>query len=480
MREELLRMENIIWESGGERYLDNLNFHVISGEIMGLIASGSKGLGQLIELIGHNVPIQFGRVYYLEKLVNQYSYSDGSDNRVYVIEENSGLIDSLSVADNIFVLRKGFRKYVVNSKVLNNQVLRMVEEMSISIPPDKKAADLNPFERCVVELLKAKMMGCRLIILKHPANFLGQMHLQEFHRIIQVCCENGVSFIYIGNHHQDIFKIAHRVSLFSDGRIKKVFVAGEMTDAAILPYIISYDLPDSGIRIPEDEIILRIKNFSAGQGVMADVEMRKGECLTLLDPENYVIGDLGKGLGGQLADWTGEVMLDGKSLRAGDQMFRMDGLAVIPDDPTETYLFPDMNAMENLTFLLDQKIGKSLIKKSYLKSIRSEYAALTGPCIDAAKIGELTVRERYSLVYYRVHLFKPKVAVCIQPLAKGDMYCRRHVLDLIFTLKKSGISVLLLTNNITDTLDVSDRLLVLTEGRPVTEYRKEDFDKVKR
>lgn len=480
MREELLRMENIIMEAGGERYLDNLNFHVSSGEIMGLIASGSKGLDQLIELICHNVPIQFGRVYYLEKLVNRYSYSDGSANRVYVIEETGGLIDSLSVADNIFVLRKGFRKYVINAKVLNNQALRLMEDMGVCIPPDQKAAALNSFERCVVELLKARMMGCRLIIFKHPANFLGQMHLQEFHRIIRVCCEKGISFIYIGNHHQDIFKIARRVSLFSDGRIKKVFEPGEMTDAAILPYIISYDLPDSGIRIPEDEIILRIKNFSAGRSPMADVEMRKGECLTLLDPENYVIGGLGKALAGRSADWTGTITLDGKSIRAGAFQPLKAGLAVIPDDPTETYLFPDMDYMENLTFLLDQKIGKSLIKKSYLKSIRAEYAALAGPCIDAAAVGGLTIGERYSLVYYRVHLFKPKVAVCIQPLAKGDMYCRRHVLDLIFMLKKSGISVLLLTNNITDTLDVSDRLLVLAEGRPATEYRKEEFDKVMR
>ena len=114
MKRELLRMDHVNLEAGGERLLDNLNFQIFAGEIMGLVSRSFKGHDQLIGLIGYNRPITSGTVWYDGKIVNSYSYSDGSANRVYVIEQKSHLVEGLSVVDNIFVLRSGFRKYFIN------------------------------------------------------------------------------------------------------------------------------------------------------------------------------------------------------------------------------------------------------------------------------------------------------------------------------------------------------------------------------
>ena len=479
MRKEILRLNNVTLEENGERYLDNLNLYILQGEIMGLIVSDAKGSTQLIHLICHNIPISFGGVYYEDNRVNHYSYSDFTDNRVYVIEERGRLIDSLTISDNLFVMRKGFKKYIINSKVLDSQAERLMAEIGFSIDPRRRADSMTAFERCVTELLKAILSGCKLIILDRISNFLSQMELKQFQDIIREQGKRGIAFLYLGNHHQEVFQIADRAALFHQGMIWKVFEKEEMQERALEPYTISFDLSESCVREPQEEAVLKLEQVHLCEGGTISFSLKKGECLMILDNDNQTWEPLVKVLSGCSGMEGGRIYLDGKSF-AGEEPtdFLMEGVAVIPDDPAETFLFRDMTYMENLTFLLDRKLPMGNIKRSHIRSVRNEYLPRTGPCIDAGKIDGLSLKEKYGLAYYRVHLLHPKVAVCVQPLAKGDMYCRRYVLDLIQELKNSGISVLILTSNLADNMDVSDRMMVLQDGKIAAEYTKEEFYKV--
>lgn len=479
MRNEILRMENITLEENGEIYLDNLNFYILRGEIMGLLVADQKGSRQLIDLICTNGPIQFGRVYFEGKLVNQYAHSDLSENRVYVIEERGRLIDSLTVSDNLFVMRRGFKKYIINNKVLDGQVNRLMSEMGLSIDPQKRVSSLNAFERGIVELLKAKLMGCGLVVLDRVSNFLSQKELQRFQDVIRDFSGQGMSFLYIGNHHQEVFRASDRTALFNQGIIRKVFEKEEMADDALDPYAISFDLSDSQNRLPEKAAVLEFDRVRLEEGSALSFSLHRGECLMILDQDNQTWEMISKVLSGEHAIAGGRILLEKKPYVAVEPTdFLTAGIAVIPDDPLERFLFRDMSYMENLTFLLDRKLGHGKIKSSYLRSVRREYQPKVGSCIDAMNIDKLSVREKYGLAYYRIHLLHPKVVVCVQPLAKGDMYCRRYVLDLIQELKNNGISVLILTSNLADNMDVSDRMLVLQGGAIAAEYGRDEFDKV--
>ncbi len=466
MRKEILRLNHVTLEENGERYLDNLDFYILQGEIMGLIISDAKGCSQLIRLICHNIPISFGGVYYEGDRVNHYSHADYTDNRVYVIEERGRLIDSLTISDNLFVMRKGFKKYIINSRVLDHQVELLMAELGLSIDPKRRVSTLSAFERCVTELLKAILAGCRFIILDRISNFLSQMELKQFQDIIRKQAKRGTAFLYMGNHHQEVFQIADRAALFHQGIIWKVFEKEEMVETALQPYTISFDLSGSQIREPMEEAVLKLDGVHLNGKEPVGFSLRKGECLMEV-------------LSGSRGIRDGRIYL-GERVFAGEEPtdFFKEGVAVIPDDPAETFLFRDMSYMENLTFLLDRKVWFGNIKRSHLRSVRKEYMKKVGPCIDSGKIDRLSLRERYGLAYYRIHLLHPKVAVCVQPLAKGDMYLRRYVLDLIQELKNSGISVLILTSNLADNMDVSDRMIILQDGKVAAEYAKEEFYKV--
>lgn len=479
MRKEILRMENITLEDYGKRYLDNLNFYVLQGEIMGLIVADLKGSSQLIDLICTNRPIQFGQVYVNGELVNRYSHSSLSENKVYVIEERGRLIDSLTVSDNLFVMRRGFKKYIINTRILDSQVEWLVEEMGVAIRPEWRISALTDFERCIVELLKAMLMGCSLVVLDRVSNFLSQAELLRFQGVIRDMSMKGMSFLYIGYHHQEVFRVANRAALLQYGFIRKVFEKGEMQDEALDPYVNSFDMSESQRQVPQNEAVLKFDQVQVQEGRPISFALRKGECLMLLDLDNQIWELIAQVLSGEVGHMDGKILLDNKAFAGSEQVdFLTEGVAVIPDGATDRFLFPDMSYMENLTFLLDRKVKRGKIRSRYLRSVRREYRPKVGPCIDVMNINTLNLQEQYGLVYYRIHLLHPKVVVCVQPLAKGDMYCRRYVLDLIQELKNSGISVLILSSNIADNMDVSDRMLILQNGEIAAEYKKEDFKKI--
>lgn len=481
MKRELLRMDHVTLSAGGELLLDNLNFQMFAGEIMGLVSPNYKGHDQLIGLICQNQPIQFGSVWYDGKTVNSYSYSDGSANKVYVIEQRSHLVDALSVADNIFVLRSGFKKYYINERVLREQTERFFQEAGIRVDLSKRVSGLTSLERCLVELGKALLLGCRLIIVDNPGNFLSQHELPEFQRMLKKVRSEGVSILYIGNHHQEVFRIADRTSLFSEGQVRKVFEGNEMTDKGIAPYIMEWFNQQSKPDLENEDGVLHFHSVHAAGLEGLRFILHKGECLTLLDMDNRIANGILELMTGRRECERGRITLEHEPYTPERAARYLDeGVVVIPQDPVRELLFWDRTYMENLTFLLDRKLGKSLIPAKIYKSVHDEYEVLAGKAIDEKNIANLPLKDQLALVYYKVQLLRPRVMVCFQPLARGDMFCRLKILELIRGILKQGTAVLIVTTNVSDTLDISDRLLVVEGGVCTAFYEKDEFNRIVR
>lgn len=481
MKEEIVRFQNVTMTAGGDKYLDNMNFYMLRGEIMGFIASRGKGRDEFIELLMKNTPIEYGRIFMGGKQVNSYLHSPGDQNKVYLIGKKSGLIQGLSVTDNIFVIRKGFRKFVINDSVLQKQSVLLAKELGLNISLDKNVKQFTPLERCEVEILKAYMMGCELIVLVDLSDFIGQRGLELFHERIQGLKKKGMSFLYVCNHHEEAFRISDRVSLYSNGRIKKVFERPEMTDEAIAPYIMEFDVYHSRRKQTDDNKKLEFQNVFSKKMNGLSFTVKDGECVTVLDTDNIATEEIARIMTGEEPVLSGRIFYNGLPYNPSrEKDFLKRGIAIVPENAAKTFLFQEQSYMENLTFLLDKKLGKSMLRRSFLKSVRQEYMELSMGAIDEMNISRLDVKQQYGLVYLRVLLYHPQIAVLVQPVAHGDMICRKHILELIHRLKDAGITVLILASTISDNLYISDRLVVLKNERTIVEFNSDEFHLITR
>lgn len=479
MKRELLCINHVSLIKNGEVWLDNLNFQMFAGEIMGLVSRTNKGHEQLIDLISYNHPISFGSVWYNGRIVNRYSFSDSSSNRVALIEQTTHLVKDLSIVDNLFVLREGFKKYFIHERILREQAERFFAEHGIHVNLLKRVSSLTSLERCLVELGKALLMGCKLIIVDNPGNFLSQMELSEFQHMLRKVKQQGCSVLYIGNHHQDVFRIADRTSLFSNGQIIKVFEHDEMTDTNMAPYITEWFVPKAKDEPETAEGTLHFHHVCTDRLDHLRFVLHRGECLTLLDMDNQIADDILSLLTGSIHCKNGWITLEHQKYCPKTMESCLNaGIAIIPKYPAETLLFPNRSYMENLTFLVDRKLKKSLIPEKIYRSIRKEFQPKIGPAIESNTVGSLSPGEQLALIYYRIQLLKPRVLVCVQPLARGDMFVRMKILTLLRQILKMGTAVLIITANISDTLEIADRLMVIEGGHCAASYEKGEFDQI--
>ena len=479
MKYEILRLDKVTRIIDGLTLLDEFNLHIFQGEIMGLVGINAHGQKELVELLCQNLPIHYGHIYFNEVMVNNYVNSSLSINKVSVIEKQSRLVEDLTVVDNIFVLRRGFKKYFINKGMLNAQLKLYVEALNIDIDGSELVLNLTTFEKSVVELLKAVVMGVKLIVIKDISNCVSAADLVKFQEILKYYCKQGFSFIYICNHHEEAFKVCHRISLMHNGKILKVLGQKEFTREKMQPYYIECfnDIKESKIDKKRKKGILQLKGIYTEHLKNMSFTIEKGECVTLLDMNNTVLTDIIQLMNGQIAASRGKIFIDGCLFSKQHAAKALKyGVGFIAENPIQSMVFKEMTYLDNLCFLVDAKRSHMKLNKRIQKSIIQEYEPLIGKDIYEKDVAPLSTAALYSMIYYRLHLFSPKVVFCVQPFYGADMYLRRHIIKLMGELKQKGITVIILAVNISDSLMVADRLIIIEQGRFSQEYDAEEFD----
>lgn len=489
MREEVLRMEHVTTEDYETTNLDNMSLHIFRGEIVGLLPVDGQGRKKLLETLQFNVPLYYGWVYLEDAQVNSYLRSDMSANRVYVISSRNKLVPDLTVCDNIFVLRRGFKQYVLDRKILYQETERVLGQADIRISPDTLADQLPDFERVAIELLKAVMMRAKLIVIDEIAAILSTGEILKLKELMQGYAKQGFSFLYVANHHEELVSVCDRLMIMKYGRILKSVRGDQISDEDVLQISGSEGYPElylqlsQGIVEQENQGKVRAEDAALEfRGVCTDYlkdlsfSVRPGECMTLLDRSSPADGELLKMLGGKREDWKGTIVCGGKCLTS-DRGVRLldDSIAVIEEYAHKSMIFPHMTFMENLCIMADRKVRSSRMQKKIRKSVRLEYGGVFGRDLDAADMRAVSKESKYTLVYYRYYMLRPKVVFCIRPFSGADMYLRRHILTLIQGLKDRGIAVVIVTSGLADSCFVADRLLMMEKGRTVREFKREEL-----
>ncbi len=195
------------------------------------------------------------------------------------------------------------------------------------------------------------------------------------------------------------------------------------------------------------------------------MDIYPGEVLLLIDQSNTVLRDI--------MDLFAQV--NQKKKVPGVLGPKKMQVSLIEQDPLRTMLFWERSVMENLCFLLGDKVPSLWRRKRIWRHVRREYEAELGDAIYDRELYELHSRELYTIVYSRSLLSRPDLVVCMQPLIGRDMYLSTHILRLITKLSQEGIPVLILTPNLFDTIFVADRVLRVEDGHVISEHAHGDF-----
>lgn len=476
MRQEVFRMERVTYIDKGIKQLEDFNLQIYQGEIMGLIPINAHGLQGLLQLMQTNLSLYDGHVYYCGERVNSWKSTRRSVNRIGVIDGNSRLVEHMTVTDNIFVLRQGFRQGIIQNKLLKGQLEPFMSDIEMDIPADAYVDKLSAFERVTVELLRAVVAGYRLIVFNEISTVVNGEELSKLYEIMHHYGKQGFSFLYVSPHLEEIMEVCDRVALLSNGRIQKIVQGEQMKAEVVEGYTLEYDrmiryhMENRDPALWEKKEILSFSHITGEALRDFNMKVYERECLVIQNLDNQVYQDILQVLYGDKKLKKGACFILGKRV----QLPASKEIAVISAEPTKTMIFDDMSYMDNLCMGLSRRMS-GVWKGNMRDSIRREYGPALGEEVFQMPVELLSEKQRYQLVYTRILLQKPKVVVCVQPFKGADLEHRVFVWKMMEMLLDKGMSVVILTINLADSMSLADRLVRIGKDGIVQEVKREEF-----
>ena len=467
-------MQRVTYVENDITILNNLNLQIYAGEIMGLLPLDSFGLNKMLELMQKNLPILYGQIYIREKLVNSFSVETGTENNVLMISYENILVKYLSPEENIFILRKGYKGIWVNNRIIKSQMQILTDELKIGIQLNKPLEEMSVFERYILEILKAVVSRADVIILRDPSSVITPDQMSKVYQVVRYYADKGNTFLYVSTHRDELQFICDRTAVMETGRIVKILEKRDLTDRVLENYMPSYQsmikrsmqVEDS----PDVERVFRFKDFYYNKIKGLSFSIRRGECLVIHDGGEQIYEDLEDAFVNCCGE-HGQLLYRGRPYRKKDAR----KIAVVLDNPAENMLFKNMNYEDNLCLTSDHLLKGLWHRKETRKAIAKEQMGEKMPGKDVA-VKNMTIYQKYQLIYGRILLQHPDIVVCIHPFQNTDLKLRTQIYQLMKELLDHGIAVVIVTVNYQNVLLLADRLIFVKDGKSLGILKRNEFE----
>ncbi|HYF83638.1 MAG TPA: ATP-binding cassette domain-containing protein [Clostridia bacterium] len=467
MKREILRIENITIKEKGIKTLNDFFLNLYQGELLGVFVNNAIEKKHLIDLIYGNVEVERGRICYENLPISYEDYVGIRKNKISLIQSTSKLIDDLIVADNIFVIRDKFGRYLIDTKVICEQTKNLLKELDLEIDPGKLVHLLSSFEKTAVEIAKAYGLGAKIIILKDLSSYLSDFELNQLIEIIDKLKSNGISFIMIDSFTDILKQFSDRMFVMKNGRNVWTLKGEQINDDILETYFYSPKHEISSNAAARHTIALRFDRVSTDKLEPLSFEIHSGEMLSILDHDGSYIDEIIKVLNGENNSYKGEVFVGDRlfSSRKPWEAIRND-LAFVVENPIESMLFKDITAIDNLCFASSNKVNTFWMNSKFRRSCTDNYEGFFKGALNA-QTESLSVYDQQKLVYLKWHLYNPKVVVCTRPFSSIDVELREITSEMMGLLLEKGIGILVLASNYSEINNTGTKIVLRPKEYPL-------------
>jgi ABC-type sugar transport system ATPase subunit len=480
-----LEMKNICKSFGGIRALNDVDFTLKKGEIHALIGENGAGKSTLVKILTGVHQMDSGEIVLDNEPVTIHNPIDARKKGIAAIYQEMSLIDSLTVAENIYLGHEPASKYI--SWVDRGEMFRRAEEelssFNIEINPRMKVGELGLGKKKIVEIVKALTIGAQLLLLDEPTTGMSGAEIDTFFEIVAELKSNQVTMIYISHHLEEVFRICDRVSVLRDGENAGTFEVANVDLKTLIQSMIGKDL--EGIErqrttAPFDEVLLSVRGFLAeGMKEPISFDLHKNEILGLTGIIGAGKSELGLGLFGYSKKLSGEVVFSGRpvSVRNPCSAFR-SSFAFVPEDRKSQGLFLQLPVEHNI---MVSNISKALIGPFLSSNNRKRLALDTARRLKIVPLDlkmlaqNLSGGNQQKAVIGKWLVGSPRILILDEPTRGIDVGAKAEIFNLIQNLADEGVGIILLSSEFKEVATICDRAIVLRKGIIKSELRREDI-----
>jgi ribose transport system ATP-binding protein len=457
----------------GVRAVDRVSLSLHQAEITALVGENGSGKTTLAKcLAGVHQPDE-GDLLHRGRPVFLRDPAAARGLGVAVFYQESSLVPSLTVAENIFLGRLPRRGPVVDWAGAREGAARALRRLSVSIDPGRAVSGLSVAEQQLVEIAKAISSRMSLLVLDEPTAALGPEEIHRLHEVIRLLATQGTSMLYISHRLDEVFAVADRLAVLRDGRLVGSWTKSRTSVGEVVRTMIGTDVDEQAIRHQPDTDGPRLEVRGLGTPFVRDVSLSvaRGEILGI----GGVIGSgrtrIARALFGIDPILEGEVRIDGRlvSLRSPRHAIAA-GIAFLPEDRKADGLFFNFSGPPNVSIA-----NLDVIKRGPVLSLTQERRR-TGKVMDHLRIdrrsGDVSVRylsggNQQKIMLGRWLFSDARVLILDEPTQGVDVGARYEIYRVMNDLTARGIAILLISSDYPELLSMSDRVAVVKQGRIV-------------
>lgn len=476
--ETILDMKDVSKNFGPVQALKNGALHLKKGEVHALMGENGAGKSTLMKILTGIHGKDTGSIVYDGAEVAFKSPKESMDAGVVIVHQELNMINHLTVAQNVFIGRESMTGFFTNDDEINKQTQALFDRLNMDIDPKEKVGNLTVGKMQMVEIAKAISMNAKIVVFDEPTAALTDSEIKELFKIIDDLKKRQIGIVYISHRMDEIKQITDRVTVMRDGEYIGTIDTKSSTKDEIINMMVGrviYEDPKSQSEIPDDaETVLEVKNLSIGKRVKdLNFQLKKGEILGFSGLMGAGRTEMARLIFGADTRDSGQIFIHGEKVEIQEPKDAVaHGIGYLSEDRKQYGVIVGMSVADNIVMTdLDKYVRGALIddraieqeSKKYIKSLQIKTPS------GKQLIRNLSGGNQQKVVIAKWLEQNSDILIFDEPTRGIDVGAKSDIYELMTELTKMGKSIIMISSELTEILRMSDRVIVMCEGKKTAE-----------
>lgn len=459
--------------------LDGVNLNLEEGKVLALLGENGAGKSTLMKILSGAYKPDGGEIFLYGEKVEIKDIIHARNLGISIIYQELSLSPNMTVAENIFALQEPTRFGLIDDKEMNKRTKELFEQFEIEISPTKMVKELSISNQQMVEIVKALSTKPRIIIMDEPTSALSNKETEKLFKIIRKLKSEEISIIYISHRMDEIFEITDYVSVLRDGNYIGTVDTKKTSSEELIKMMVGREMdkvyPHKDFKYLKDEKLLEVKDYNK-KNYFHDINLfvRPGEILGLYGLMGSGRTEIVQGIFGILKKDSGEIFMHGSKVNIDDPFSAIEHrIAFVTEDRKNEGLVLTSSVSENTTMANINKIlnrFKLIDENKEVKIAREhvENLRIKTPSIYQT-VNKLSGGNQQKVVLSKWFEIEPEILILDEPTRGIDVGAKYEIYKLMIELAKKGVGIIMISSELPEILNVSDRLLVVKDHGIITE-----------
>lgn len=482
--ENILELKHISKFYPGVVALNDVSLSIRKGEIHALVGENGAGKSTLIKTCSGAIAPSKGEIVVNGESFTSMTPTLSVQKGVGVIYQEFNLVGDLSVAENIFLGRAIRKGIIVDQKAMQREARKILDSLHINIDPRTLVKRLSVGYQQMVEIAKAISQDARILIMDEPSAPLTNAEVESMFAIVDLLKEKGVTIIYISHRLEEIFRLSDRVTILRDGQYVATLNTAETNKDELVRYMVGRELTEIyPVRDPaciKDELILEAENVCGNGDKNISLKLHKGEVLGLGGLVGAGRTELAELIFGMEEKNSGRFLFKGKEIFPKSPKEAIDiGIGLVPEDRKAKGALLGLSIEKNINMPIYPRISRgSVIDRKREKEIAAKYKqeiTIKTPNLEQL-VKNLSGGNQQKVILAKWLAADVDLLIFDEPTRGIDVGAKQEIYTLINTLVEQGKAVLMISSEMEELMGMSDRIVILSEGRVAGELAKSEFN----